>query len=64
MPNEDAGSDICVKETQIIKICNKKTQTDEPRDIIFGELKELKKLHVEILKEVNLLKSGKFQNCL
>ena len=31
--NEEAGGDICVEETQIIKICSMETQTDEPKDI-------------------------------
>ena len=59
--NEDASGGICVEETQIIKIHNKETQTDEPRDIILQELEESKKLNIQILKEVNLLKRGKFQ---
>ena len=58
--NEDARGDICV-ETQIIQICSKQTQTDKPRGIILRQLKELKKFNIQILKEVNLLKSGKFQ---
>ena len=41
--NEDAGSDICVEETQIIEICNK--EADEPRNFILRELEELKKLN-------------------
>ena len=52
-----AGGDIFVEETQIIKICSKETQIDEPRDMI----EELKKFNIQILKELNLLKSGKFQ---
>ena len=52
-----AGGDIFVEETQIIKICSKETQTDEPRDMI----EELKKFNIQILKKLNLLKSGKFQ---
>ena len=48
-----AGGDIFVEETQIIKICSKETQTEE--------LEELKKFNIQILKELNLLKSGKFQ---
>ena len=52
-----AGGDIFVEETQIIKIGSKETQTDEPRDMI----EELKKFNIQILKELNLLKSGKFQ---
>ena len=57
---EDAGDGICVEEMQIIKIHNKEIQTDVPRDIILQELEELKKLNIQILKEVNLLKSGTF----
>ena len=59
--NEDARGDICVDETQIIQICSKQTQTDKPRGSILRQLKELKKFNIQILKEVNLLKSGKFQ---
>ena len=51
-----------MEEVPIIKIRNKETQTDEPRDIILQKLEEFKKyIYIQILKEVNLLKSGKFQ---
>ena len=60
--NEDTGGGICVEEVPIIKIRNKETQTDEPRDIILQKLEEFKKyIYIQILKEVNLLRSGKFQ---
>ena len=58
--NEDAGDDICWKKHKLLKFVVRR-HTDEPMDIILRELEELKKFNIQILKEVNLLKSGKFQ---
>ena len=58
--NEDTGDVFVWKKHKLLKFVVRR-HTDEPMDIILRELEELRKFYIQILKEVNLLKSGKFQ---